>query len=571
MLPTLQGSLFDALFVGHSSCAAGGDDCGALKRTFVQLVMSYMAVSIVKGLLTGGQELCFELLGPRLVTRVQSLVFSTTVLQDIAFFDGVRAGDLISRLDRDVYYMVRPLEHTLSSSLSGLITLAGGGLMCFVTSWRLSMLAFVTVLPMGFVTHAYATWSGRINREIVQHYSDATAVAHEALGNIRTVRSVSSEEAEVEKHRTSLEHALRKGVRDAVYGSLATSFNSHLELGSSVMMLWCGGLIAMSEAGEPITVGDLIKFQLYCNLMNSALGSLNDVFSSLAKSAGAAERVLSLLDLRPDIPHASGLDVQHSIARWDVRFEAVVFRYQMRPATAVLRGLSFQVDEGSVTALVGRSGGGKSTVIHLLLRYYDPSAGRISLGGVDLRTLSLRSVHRATGLVSQDTQLFNATLRENIGYGTPSFTQDELEAAARAAQAHEFISSFEDGYLTRVGDRGQRLSGGQRQRIAIARCLLRKPRLLLLDEATSALDTESEGLVQKALDGLIRSGDRTAVILVAHRLSTVVNASQILMIDDGVAVERGTHEQLLAARGAYASLVENQLQLQKQNVDGGGS
>ena len=241
----------------------------------------------------------------------------------------------------------------------------------------------------------------------------------------------------------------------------------------------------------------------------------------------------------------------------------------MRPTNVVLDGIDFTVDEGSVCALVGKSGGGKSTLVHLLLRFYDPQAGRISLGGVDYRDLNLASLHKQIGVVSQETQLFNATIRENIAYGAPPHTDAELAEATRAACTSEFIASFEDGLLTRVGERGQRLSGGQKQRIAIARCLLRKPKLLLLDEATSALDAESEAQVQKALDALIWRGDHT-VVLVAHRLSTVVNAHKIVVIEGGKAVEQGTHDALLAAKGKYAALVAHQLQKQREQLEGTG-
>ena len=229
----------------------------------------------------------------------------------------------------------------------------------------------------------------------------------------------------------------------------------------------------------------------------------------------------------------------------------------MRPTNVVLDGIGFTVDEGSVCALVGKSGGGKSTLVHLLLRFYDPQAGRISLGGVDYRDLNLASLHKQIGVVSQETQLFNATIRENIAYGAPPHTDAELAEATRAACASEFIASFEDGLLTRVGERGQRLSGGQKQRIAIARCLLRKPKLLLLDEATSALDAESEHVVQEAIDRLMKN--RTTVV-VAHRLSTIRSADVICVVEKGKLVERGTHDELYAQEGLYHQLVKRQLE-----------
>ena len=265
------------------------------------------------------------------------------------------------------------------------------------------------------------------------------------------------------------------------------------------------------------------------------------------------------MDLEPDICSEGGADAS-AIDKWSIRFDDVSFRYQMRPQNAVINKMSFEVPSGTVAALVGTSGGGKSTMVHLMLRFYDPRAGTIRIGGVDFRELSLPSVHRLTGVVSQETQLFNDTILANIRYGTDGDVSEEaVRAAAAAAQCDGFISSFEDGYLTRVGDRGQRLSGGQKQRIAIARCLLRRPRLLLLDEATSALDAENEAMVQAALDRLIWTGEHT-VVLVAHRLSTVINANSIMVVDGGAVREQGTHAELLARSGTYAQLVSRQLQ-----------
>ncbi len=426
--------------------------------------------------------------------------------------------------------------------------------------------------------------------QIFQHYSDASAIATEAISNIRTVRAVSSEEYEIGRYAGSMREALAKGVRDAIFGSLSAAFNNYLDLGAGVLILWYGGTIAMRTDGSitvshprrrvscdqrrphahpaapPAQVGSLIKYQLYWNMLNNAMQSLNNVLNVFTRAAGAADRVLTLVDLKPDLDPTRGAPVDVAVARWDVGFEGVVFRYQMRPMNTVLSGMSFHVPDGSVAALVGKSGGGKSTIVHLLLRFYDPLEGRVTFGGVDYRDLCMRSVHQKVGVVSQDAQMFNATVAENIAYGLEphDFSHDDLVVAAQAAQAHKFITDFEDGFETRVGERGQRLSGGQKQRIAIARCLLRKPKLLLLDEATSSLDTESEAAVQKALDSLIWQVGGYTVVLVAHRLSTVVNAGQIVVVEGGQAVEVGQHDELLRKGGVYKSLVEHQLQRQRE-------
>jgi len=257
-----------------------------------------------------------------------------------------------------------------------------------------------------------------------------------------------------------------------------------------------------------ISVGDLIKYQLYYNMMTNSIQQLTGILNQFTRAAGAAERVLSLIDCKPDIDPFRGAPVDVVVRRWDLKFENVTFWYQMRPKNVVLKDLSLCVEEGTVCALVGKSGGGKSTVIHLILRYYDPLDGRITLGGVPFNDLNLRSVHHQIGVVSQETQLFNATIEENIKYGAPEgITPEEVEAAARAAQAWNFVAEFEDGMATKVGERGQRLSGGQKQRIAIARCLLRKPRLLLLDEATSALDPVTEASIVATIERLRDSGN----------------------------------------------------------------
>jgi len=421
------------------------------------------------------------------------------------------------------------------------------------------MLAFTTVLPIMHVTRSYAEWSSKINREIYQDFADGNAIANEAVSNIRTIRAASSEDFEINRYRDTLKKAFGKGIKDATIGAFATFLNGSLDLGAGCLILWFGGSIAMQAHGT-ISVGDLIKYQLYYNMMNNSIQALSGILNNFTRAAGAAERVLSVIELQPDIDPFAGAPVDVAVRTWDLQLDRVAFTYQMRPGNKVLHSLSFAVAEGNVCALVGPSGGGKSTVMHLLLRFYDPPDGTICLGGVPYGQLNLRSVHSRIGCVSQETQLFNDTIAGNITYGAPAdVSDDDVEAAARAAQAWDFISTFEDGMQTKCGERGQRLSGGQKQRIAIARCLLRQPKLLLLDEATSALDAASEAAVQKAIDHLIWQGQHT-VVLVAHRLSTVVNANNIVVIQKGTVVEEGSHPQLLEKEGVYAELVKTQLQ-----------
>jgi len=388
----------------------------------------------------------------------------------------------------------------------------------------------------------------------------------EAVTNIRTVRACSSEEYENKRNEEGLRKALVAGIKDAFANGLAAALNDYLDLLAGALILWYGGTIAMNPYGA-ISTGQLITYQLYFNMINTSIQALNDMVNSFTRAAGAAERVLSLYDLTPDIDPDGGAPVDVVVSRWDIAFEEVHFHYQMRPQQQILCGMSFTVSQGQVAALVGRSGGGKSTMVHMLLRFYDPRQGRITLGGVDLKDINVASMHAHVGMVSQETQLFNTTIGDNLTYGCAvEPPREEVVAACKAAQAFEFIKEFEDGLSTRVGERGQRLSGGQKQRLAIARCLLRKPRLLLLDEATSALDAESEAQVQKALDGLIWQGESRTVVLVAHRLSTVINAHRIVVVDDGRAAEAGTHVELLKTNGMYAKLVAHQVQKQNETL-----
>ncbi|CAK9204177.1 unnamed protein product [Sphagnum jensenii] len=541
ILPNYQGRILD-----HVIQRA----VGLFKRDVVLLIV----FSLVTGLFEAVRNLCFAVVGKRVLKTLQDKLFTGIIIQDIAYFDGTTSGELTSRLTNDVASMAEPVNWMLSALLRNFLALGGGFLMCFIISWKLSMLAFTTMAPIMQITAVYSRWSRELNRKRYALLAEANSAAAEALGNIRTVHAFSTEDVEIDRFKSKTFAAMQKGVRDAFAYAGAVAINDWLDLGASVLILWYGGVLVMNNR---LSAGKLITFQLYWNQIQGAYKGIMSVLMSLTRAAGAAQRVLSLVDALPDIDPNAGTMV--SSLEGEVKLENVYFYYQMRPQNPVICGVNLEVDKGQVCALVGRSGGGKSTIVHLLMRFYDPTQGRILLDGWNLRDLNLKSVHKHMGLVAQDTQMFACSIEENITYGLPHYHPEDVEEAARYANAHDFISRFPEGYATRVGERGVRLSGGQRQRIAIARMLLRRPKVLLLDEATSSLDTESEALVQQALDRLIGEGGRT-IILVAHRLSTVRNADNIAVLDKGSLVEQGTHEQLLERKsGVYERLVRRQL------------
>ena len=442
--------------------------------------------------------------------------------------------------------------------------------MCFYTCWRLAMVSFAVVMPITYLIKRYARWSQTLNREISAMLGLAATAANEALGNVRTVRATSSEETELARYEEHAGAALRAGVKDAFGGALTVMLTNLLELGTSVLILWLGGGMAMEEPSPRLTIGALITFQLYFNAVTSAYTALTNCLTSLVRAAGSASRVFSLKDNLPDIDPdvGSAYDPGGEPGRGPaIAFENATFWYQMRPNHVVIDGLSMRVASGSTAALVGKSGGGKTTLVALLLRYYDVKGGSVRIDGVDLRDLNLASVHKHVGLVAQDTQIFNHTIAGNIEYGCgekPSRSAIETSGAAGArARFHPDVP----GRVRHAARRARRpAQRGQRQRLAIARVFLRNPRLLLLDEATSALDVESEAAVQKAIDALLAMGGRTALV-VAHRLSTVRDADAIHVVVGGKVAESGTHDELLAVQdGVYAGLVSLQAKRKAETV-----
>lgn len=551
-LPNYQGKVLDSIVNGNSV-------------DFWYNIQCYCALSAVTLVLGSARSFCSMLVTRNLTMGMREHLFTKLIYRDISFYDGATVGSLTARMTNDVQATIQPMQTLMNSVLSNIITLIGAIAMCMLVSWRLAMITLTVVGPIVFITGTYARWSARINRGVWDALAQANSTATEAFSNIRTIRAFSTEEYEREKFASSMEEALSKTLRDAIAFSGTFLATNLMDLGSSAVLLGFGGYMIMTKPGE-LTVGQLVTFQLYSGMMNSSYQGLNGVLNQFTKSAGAAERILTMLEVKPDIVPNKGVELP--VLEGTIELRNVRFYYQMRPDRVVLNNLSVRFPRNSVTAIVGRSGGGKSTLMHLLLRMYDPQEGSVLVDGHDIRDLSMTWLHHQCAVVAQDTQLFNCSIEENIRYGLTDVSHDDVVAAAKAANAHDFVMGFPENYNTFVGERGVRLSGGQRQRVAIARALLRKPRVLLLDEATSALDSESEALVQRALDQLIANFQQSCtIIVIAHRLSTIVNANNIIVIDAGTVEEQGTHDELLQRHGAYWQLVNRQLQNGRTTLD----
>jgi ATP-binding cassette subfamily B protein len=431
------------------------------------------------------------------------------------------------------------------------VTALGGTALLAFTSPRLTVVMLLVVPPVAVGAVVY----GRRVRALARHYQDALAeasqVAAEAFSAIRTVRTYGAEPAEAERFGAATLTAYQAARRRAYAAAGFMGGASAGVYAAAAAVLGYGGLLV--SRGE-LTPGALTAFLVYTLLVAMSLGALADLWAEVMRCLGAAERVMGLLERVPVMPLTGGWRPEG--CQGAVRFEAVRFSYPARPEAEVLHGVDLELGAGQVVALVGPSGSGKTTLGALLCRLYDPSAGRVTLDGRDLRELDAAWLRGQMGVVAQEPVLFSTSVEENVRYGRPGASREEVVEACRSAHAHTFVSAFPEGYATRVGERGQQLSGGQRQRLAIARAILRDPTILLLDEATSALDAESEALVQEALARLMRG--RTTLVI-AHRLSTVAGAHRVVVVDGGQVVEAGTHAELLARAGPYRRLVERQM------------
>ncbi|AKJ00657.1 ATP-binding cassette subfamily B protein [Archangium gephyra] len=514
------------------------------------IALTMGVVFILQGVAMALRFYLFTTAGERVVTQLRQDLFASLMSQEVGFFDERKTGELTNRLASDTTVLQNAVSVNISMGLRNAAQAVGGIALLLYTSPVLTglMLLIVPAVAIGAVTY------GRRVRGLSKQTQDALAaaneVAEESLSGIRTVRSFAAERHEVERYRSATERAYDVARRRVSQSSIFMAAASSASYLASAVVLWYGGRLVLDGK---MTVGNLTSFLIYSMMVAFALGALTDLWADFMRATGAAERVFELIDRKPTIPATGGERLASVQGR--VEFQQVRFAYPTRPDVPVLQGIDLKLDPGEVVAIVGPSGAGKSTIAGLLARMYDPQGGRLLLDGKALDALDPEWLRQQIGTVAQEPMLFASSIEDNIRYGRMDATQEELEAAARAANAHEFISRFPEGYRTLVGERGVQLSGGQKQRIAIARAMLKNPRLLVLDEATSALDAESEHLVQEALERLMKG--RTTLII-AHRLSTVIGADRVLVLEGGQVVQSGNHAALMGQEGLYRRLVERQ-------------
>ena len=567
-IPFSIGKILDIATKGGAKTEGDGADASEEQALLFGLDITTFYLALGGVLAIGaaanyGRIIILRIVGERIVARLRSKLFRQTYVQNAEFFDANRVGDLISRLGSDTIIVGKSITQNLSDGLRAFVSGAAGFSLMAWVSVKLTGILCLLFPPVAIGAFFYGRAIRNLSRKIQKNLGTLTKIAEERLGNVRTSQAFAGEILEVHRYNTQVRKIFELGKKESLI--TATFFSSTGFMGNMTILtlLYVGG--GMVSSGH-ISIGELTSFLMYTAYAGSSLFGLSSFYSELMKGVGAASRLFELQDRTPTISPTKGDQV--TSARGPIKFEGLTFAYPTRPAVKIFQDMNFEIPQGTNVAIVGPSGGGKSTIASLILRFYTPSEGKILIDGKDISTMNVKSLRRKIGIVSQEPVLFSGTIAENIAYGKPNATRNEIVKAARQANCN-FISDFPDGLETSVGSRGTQLSGGQKQRIAIARALVKDPDILILDEATSALDAESETLVNEAIGSLLRGSNTT--ISIAHRLSTIKRSDTIICLgSDGRVAEMGSYKELSSnPDGAFSKLMEWQMSGGEQAVVAG--
>ncbi len=545
-LPPMMASIINALNL--DSLGATSFSPGVIAVTMILVLAFQMIFSFMRIYL-------FTYVGEHAVADMRQDIYKRMIMMPMNFFAQSRVGELSSRITADVSQIQDAVTGLLAELLRGVLTMIGGIILILLISPKMTALMLSVVPVVVVIALIFGRYIRKMSRKAQDQLAESNTVVQETLQGISNVKAFSNEWYELGRYQKNIKEVVDTAIKNGRFRGLFVSFMLFSVFGAIVLVVWYGAGLMQAKQ---LSFGDLTAFVVYTAFLGGTMAGFAELFSQLQKTLGATARVRELLKEEIEIVSDTAVMVQDAYKlKGDVELKNVAFSYPSRKEITVIKDLSLHAQRGQQIAIVGPSGAGKSTIVSLLLRFYEPDKGSILFDGKPATDIPLSQLRRQLALVPQDILLFGGTIFENIAYGKPDATAEEVKNAARQANADEFISKFPEGYQTLVGERGIKLSGGQRQRIAIARAILKNPVILLLDEATSSLDSESESLVQDALQNLMKN--RTSFVI-AHRLSTIRSADQILVVEDGKIKEAGTHQELIAIEdGLYRNL--NKLQL----------
>jgi ABC-type multidrug transport system fused ATPase/permease subunit len=517
-----------------------------------EVTLFFFAVLIVQAILSFFRIYTFAQVSEKAMRDVRQTLYAKIITLPIFHFEKRRVGELMSRITSDITQLQDVLSITLAEFFRQVFTLVGGVALITYISWKLTLFMLATFPVLVISAIVFGKFIRKISKKAQDELANTNIIVEETLTSIQAVKAFTNEKYEVDRYTSSLNKVLGEALKAATLRGGFVSFVIFALFGGIVGVVWYGA--ALVAQGDLI-LADLLTFIFYTAFIGGSVGGLGDIYAQLQKTIGASDRILEILGDPSEIDLTRDTSTS-AVSFGQIKVQDLEFSYPSRPSVQIIKGINFTIEPGQKVAIVGTSGTGKSTLAQLFMRFYEPNAGSISLGDRPIADIDITEWRKMVALVPQEVLLFGGTIRENIAYGKPGATQEEIESAAELAYAKEFVESFPEKWDTLVGERGVKLSGGQRQRIAIARAILKNPKFLLLDEATSALDSESEKWVQSALEELMKN--RTSLII-AHRLSTIRSADLIIVMEEGKIVESGSHEDLMKKKsGIYQNMVKLQ-------------